>query len=195
MLHVPSVTMNGGSRSRVTRMPLTQPQAMPVKRPMGKRQPDRHAALHRQPSHDDRRQHHDRADRKVDAGSEDDERLGDAEHGDDRHLLQHQRQVERREEAAAGEEAEDQHAEDEDEERNRRRIGVEEVLQAAERAAALFLEDRDGRIDRRGRTCSNLVAVGPAVRLLSACPPMPLCLPVQDGRATVAGLLSPCSAV
>ena len=41
------------------------------------------------------------ADREVDAGGQDDQRLRDAEDADDRHLLQDQRQVERREELAA----------------------------------------------------------------------------------------------
>ena len=101
MLHVPRVTMKGGSLSRVTRRPLTAAAADAGQKADRECQFDRHAVHHREAAHDDRRQHHDRADREVDAGGEDDQRLGDAEHGDDRHLLQDQRQVERREEPAA----------------------------------------------------------------------------------------------
>ena len=63
------------------------------------------APSERQLAHHDRRQHGDRADRQVDPGRQDDERLGDGERADDRHLGEDRREVGRREEAL-GEQAE-----------------------------------------------------------------------------------------
>ena len=119
MLQVPSVTMKGGSLRRVTSAPLTRPQAMPVRSPSGKEISTRNAADDGESSHHDRGKHHDGADREVDAGGEDDQRLGDAEHADDRHLLQDQREIERVEEAAADQRGEDQRPDQEDDERHR----------------------------------------------------------------------------
>ena len=80
MLQVPSVTMNGGSRSRVTRTPLTKPQSEAGEEAEREGDVDRHA-VDRPPSWPMtiERQDHDGADREVDAGGEDDQRLRDAE--------------------------------------------------------------------------------------------------------------------
>ncbi len=77
--------------------------------------------------------------------------------GDDGHLLQDQRQVERREELAADDEAEEDDAEDEDEERDRRRIGVQEVLRRAG-AGSAALPRRPRRSAVAGR--QDLLEVG-----------------------------------
>ena len=79
MLQVPSVTMNGGSRSTVTSTPLTQPQATPARRPSGKASSTGTPLTTASRPITTERQHHDRADREVDAGGEDDQRLRDAE--------------------------------------------------------------------------------------------------------------------
>ena len=77
MLQVPSVTMKGGRRSRVTRKPLMAPQITPTSRPDAEGDRQRQAELHGELSHHDRRKNHDGADRQVDAGRQDDEGLGD----------------------------------------------------------------------------------------------------------------------
>src|SRR5438045_2192891 len=115
----------------------------------GKSDPQRHAVDHRGPAHHHRAENHDDTDREIDAGGENYKRLGDAEDRNDGDLLEHQRQVEWSEELGADNGAEDEKPEDENDEGNRGREGVEEMLDAAERALLLFLENHGRRINRR----------------------------------------------
>ena len=55
----------------------------------------RNAVVDRQASHHHRGNDHDDADRKIDAGGEDDQRLADAEDADDHHLGEDGRQIAR----------------------------------------------------------------------------------------------------
>ena len=98
MLNVPSVTMNGGSRSHVTSAPLTKPKAAQASDPEQDRQHGRHVVVDRHLRHDDRPEGHHRAARQVDARGEDDERLADGQRADHHHLLEDQREVRRRQE-------------------------------------------------------------------------------------------------
>ena len=107
MFSVPSVTMNGGSLSRVTSSPLSRPQAVPTTNPSSRASRPGSPWSAAELGHHDRRQHHDRADREVDAGGEDDERLGDAQRADHHDLLQDQRDVARRQEAVRREREDD----------------------------------------------------------------------------------------
>jgi len=93
-----------------------------------------------------RGQHHDGADRQVDAGGQDHQRLGDAEHGDDGDLLQHQRQVEQGEEAPADHHGEDGDAHDQHDEGNCRRVFMQEMLQLPQPRTAILLEAGDGPV-------------------------------------------------
>ena len=93
MLSVPSVTMNGGICSRVTSAPFRKPQATPHSKPERKGDDSGNAVDDGEPAHHHRRDHHDHADREIDAGGQDDQRLRDAENADDRHLRQHGRQI------------------------------------------------------------------------------------------------------
>ena len=79
MLSVPSVTMNGGSRSRVTSTPFMPPApAVPTTKPDARARPGRAArGWPRWLGHDDRGEDHDRPDRQVDAGGQDDQGLAD----------------------------------------------------------------------------------------------------------------------
>ena len=70
--------------------------------------------------HDHGGEHHDGADREVDAGGEDDQRLGRADNADDGDLLQDQGQRERIEELAADQNAEYGNRQDEHDERHGR---------------------------------------------------------------------------
>ena len=101
-----------------------------------------HADRHGQLAHDDRPEHHDRADRQVDPGGQDDQRLGGGQEADDGDLLDDQGEVERREEALAGDDPEHGHADREDDDRHHRRVAVQEVLQGLQRGAPA-LEARD----------------------------------------------------
>ena len=83
---VPSVTMKGGSLILATSVPLRRPQRPPTTSPIGIATIAGTPSVDREPAHDHRAQHHDRRDREVDAGGQDDQRLGDAEDADDRHL-------------------------------------------------------------------------------------------------------------
>src|SRR5690606_504653 len=78
--------------------------------------------------------------RKVDAGGEDHQRLGDAEDADDRHLLEDQRKIERGEELAAGGEGKDQDTDDEDDEGNSGREFMEKTLEPLYERRGLLLE-------------------------------------------------------
>ena len=93
MLSVPSVTMNGGICIRVTSAPLSQPHKSPQMRPSGKAIRTGTPSTTAEASHNDRRNDHDDADRKIDAGGQDDKRLRDAEDADDRDLGQHGREI------------------------------------------------------------------------------------------------------
>src|SRR5262249_42991721 len=87
--------------------------------------------------------------REVDAGREDDQRLGDSDDADDRHLLKDEREIEGSEEAAADERAEDQGTQDQNDEGDRCRVLMEEMLHHLERRARFLLEGGDGRITAR----------------------------------------------
>ncbi len=117
MLQVPSVTMNGGSRRWVTSTPLTSRRRCADEEADGKASGAGTPAPTASLPMTTERQHHDRADREVDAGGQDDQRLGDAENADDRDLLQDQREVEGIEEALADDGAEEQHAQQQHDER------------------------------------------------------------------------------
>ena len=135
---VPSVTMKGGSRI-VGDERAVEPAA---ERAAG--EADRiasgggNAVAEGELAHDHRGQDHDGADREIDAGGQDDERLGRADDAGDRHLLQDERQGE--EEFRAHEDAEDSDGEDQDDERHGRRIAMQEVLRLLDRGA-LFSKD------------------------------------------------------
>ena len=90
MLSVPSVTMNGGRFSRVTRTPLSKPIAVPQHEADEQRERAGQPGVRRELRHEDRGEDGDRARRQVDAGGEDDERLAEREDGDHCHLLQHE---------------------------------------------------------------------------------------------------------
>ena len=93
MLNVPKVTMKGGICSFVTRAPLRKPNASAAQQPERKGDKQRHSVVDREAPHHDRRDHHDHADRKIDAGGQDHQSLRDAEQADDRHLGQHRRKI------------------------------------------------------------------------------------------------------
>ena len=82
---------------------------------------DRHAVAEGELPHDDGGEHHDGADREVDAGGQDDQRLRRADDADDRDLLQDERQRKGGEELAADQHAEDGNREDQHDQRHRRR--------------------------------------------------------------------------
>ena len=90
--------MKGGSLIRATRKPLMKPTSAADGEAAEDRDRRRDAVAEGELAHDDRAQHHDRADREVDAGGQDHQRLRRADDADDRHLLQDQRQREGREE-------------------------------------------------------------------------------------------------
>ena len=102
MLSVPSVTMNAGSRTPVTRAPFSSPKADARERSRAR---SRRAAARRSPP----RASSSRSGRsaitvphgEVDARGQDHERLPDREHADDHHLLEHEREVLGLEEAVA----------------------------------------------------------------------------------------------
>ena len=142
MQSVPSVTMKGGIVSRVTSAPLSQPKNAPHSRPSGKATIDRQAVDDAEPAHHDRGNDHDDADRKIDAGGENDERLADAENARHHHLGQHGREIARGGEALRIDRDAEQQAEHQHDERHRRRIGVQKALQALERRKPLLLRRR-----------------------------------------------------
>ena len=102
--------MNGGSLMRATRKPLTKPISAPDGEAAEDRDRRRDAVAEGELAHHHRGEHHDRADREVDAGGQDHERLRRADDADDRHLLQDQRQREGGEELAAEQHAEERSA-------------------------------------------------------------------------------------
>ena len=80
MLRVPSVTMNGGSLTRVTSAPLRKPGSAPTTAtPTSSASGPGTPCVGGELGHDDVREQHDGADRQVDAGGEDDERLADGQ--------------------------------------------------------------------------------------------------------------------
>ena len=84
--------------------------------------------------------HHDDADRKIDAGGQDDQRLRDAEDADDRHLRQDRRQIAAADEMAVVDRHAEQQAQHQNDEGHGRRIDVQEALQALDERKMLFLE-------------------------------------------------------
>ena len=80
--------MKGGSFMLATSQPLMKPHRAPQARPqrmeMGTGNPIAESEL----PHDDGGEHHDGADRQVDAGGENDQRLGRTNDADDGNLLQ-----------------------------------------------------------------------------------------------------------
>ena len=107
MLNVPSVTMNGGSLTRVTSRPLSRPNSVVTPMPHEDGQRRGQAEVGRDLGHHDAAQRHDHAARQVDAGGQDDQRLADGDHADDHHLLQDQREVLAAEEAVGRRREED----------------------------------------------------------------------------------------
>jgi len=75
--------------------------------------------------------------------TEDHQRLRDAEDRDDRDLLQHQREIEWREELAGRGEGEDEDAREQDDERHHRRKAVQEALHPADDADIALVETGD----------------------------------------------------
>ena len=127
-------------------------------------------------AHHNRAKDHDHANRQIDAGGKDHQRLRHAEDGDDGDLLEHHRKVERRKELARCREGEDQNAEQENDERNGRRVFVEEFLQAPDKSLVRFVEGGDGAIcaafksalGRRGARCVVTHVSTPPLRVLAA---------------------------
>ena len=93
--------------------------------------------------HDDGREHHDRADREVDTGSENDKGLRRADDADDRDLLQDQRQCEGREELGAKDDAEADHRRDQHDQRHAGGVGVQGMLDTVQRGGATGVEGGD----------------------------------------------------
>ncbi len=87
MLSVPSVTMNGGSLSRVTSRPLIAPIARPHRKPTISARPPGSPAFVVRLAMMTEVKHGDRADRQVDARGQDHQRLTQCQHGDDGDLL------------------------------------------------------------------------------------------------------------
>ena len=145
-LSMPSVTMNGGSLIRVTRSPLTTWRSDRDRRADQQREHPRHVLLVGQLRHDQRGQHHDRADRQVDAGGQDDQGLPGRERADDGDLLDHQGQVLQLVEVAAGQ-AESHAGEDQDDGRAEGGLAVQhgmDALAQARRAVEELLKGRGG---------------------------------------------------
>ncbi len=93
---VPSVTMNGGSLQPRHQHAVDRAAAARRRGDADEeRERRRQAGGDRELAHDHRAQHHDGADREIDAGGDHDQRLRDADDADDGHLLDDQRQVER----------------------------------------------------------------------------------------------------
>ena len=135
MLSVPSVTMNGGSLSRVTSKPLRAPIAVPQTQPDQQRQHAGHAQLGREVGHQDRGEHRDRAGGQVDAGGQDDQGLAQRQGGDHGDLGDHQAEVRGRQEPA-GDDREGDDRDEQDRERAQDRVGVQDVLDALQRRRA-----------------------------------------------------------
>jgi len=118
--------------------PLMAPQS--DEEPERKGDDQRHAVDDGRSAHDHRAEDHDHADREVDAGGQDHQCLSNAEHRNDRHLLQDERQVERRKEFTADDTTEENQAEEEHQERNDGRKRMQEMLCPANEAWAFLLE-------------------------------------------------------
>ena len=93
MLSVPSVTMNAGSRYERHKTAVQHPEGDAGQDPERDRQERGHAVVDRELGHHDLSERHHGADREVDPGRQDHQRLADREHADDHHLLQHEREV------------------------------------------------------------------------------------------------------
>ena len=93
MLSVPSVTMNAGNPTSVTRPPFSTPKATQVRIPSAIARSGDMPFVDGELRHDDLSERHHGSDREVDPGRQDHERLADREHADDHHLLQHEREV------------------------------------------------------------------------------------------------------
>ena len=103
---VPSVTMKGGSFMREISRPLIRPQSAPTAMPQSDGERRRQAIAEGELTHDDGGQHQDRADREIDAGGQDDQRLRGADDADDGDLLEDEGQREGRKQLAAEQDAE-----------------------------------------------------------------------------------------
>ena len=95
MLSVPSVTMNGGISEPRDQGSVEETEGRADKKAEREGDDGRHAVEHGETPHDHRGNHHDDADRKVDASGQDDQRLSDAENAGDHHLRQHGREIAR----------------------------------------------------------------------------------------------------
>ena len=135
--------MNGGSLMRATRKPLMKPISAPVGEAAEDRDRRRDAVAEGELAHHHRREHHDRADREVDAGGQDDERLRGADDADDRDLLQDQRQGEGGEELAAEQHAEEDQRQHQHDQRHEGRVAVQDMLDALDRRPVVVLERGD----------------------------------------------------
>ena len=93
MFSVPSVTMNGGSFTRVTRTPLSGAGSVPTPKPRSRASEPGHPVVGGDLGHHHRAKDHDGADRQVDAGGQDDDGLADGERADHGDLLEDQREV------------------------------------------------------------------------------------------------------
>ncbi len=80
--------------------------------------------MHGELAHDDGGEHHDGADRQVDTGGQDDQRLGGANDAGDGHLLQDQRQREGGEEFRAEKGAEHRHRQKQHDQRHGSRAAM-----------------------------------------------------------------------
>ena len=131
MLSVPSVTMNGGIFSRVTRDAVEVAEGGADEEAERKGDHGRNAVVDRQPPHHDRRNDHDDADREIDARRQDDEGLADADNADDHHLREYGREIAGGGEPRRIDDDPEQHAEHQHDKGHNSRIGVEETLRCA----------------------------------------------------------------
>ena len=104
------------------------------------RQLDRHAIAEGELTHDDRRQHHDGANRKVDTCGQHDQGLRSADNADDGHLLQDERQRKRREKARADNDRKDHQRQHQNDEGNGSRTGMKEMPDPFERTFLMGVE-------------------------------------------------------
>ena len=127
------------------------------------------------------------ADRQVDAGGQDDQRLADRERADDRHLLDEQRQRLRAQEAV-GDDAEDDHGQHQHDERAQRRVAVQDGAGCVGPACAGAAQ----QVLRRGRCVCPGVTGSSFFRLRSRCELLGSS-GVPDAAATSGGAPAPSS--
>ena len=158
MLRVPRVTMNGGSRTAVTRDPLNAPNAAQTASPRKTASRRVHAAVDRELGHDDVAERHHGAVGQVDARGEDDQGLADGEGADDHDLLDDERQV------ATGQEPgrlgrEEGHGEQQRDERTEGREGERPRDQRRRGLGALLLDLLGGRYLGHGHILRSAISM------------------------------------